>query len=211
MVRLNDARMSAHTDEGMSMAETGKTAADVNVLVLVGSLRAESVNRQIADVAVANAPEGVTLTIHEGLDQVPFYNEDIDVEPVPAAAAALRDAALAADAVLAVTPENNGTVPAVLKNAIDWLSRPYGSSPIKDKPVAAIGAALGRYGGTWAHDDARKSFGIAGGTPVEAISLSVSTKQFDGKHPAEHDEFVGQVRGAVQSLAGEVGAALVSK
>ncbi|CAJ1584217.1 NADPH-dependent FMN reductase [[Mycobacterium] wendilense] len=186
------------------MVETAETTADVKVLVLVGSLRAESVNRQIAELAVANAPKGVTLTIHEGLDEVPFYNEDIDAEPLPAAAAALREAALGAHAVLAVTPENNGTVPAVLKNAIDWLSRPYGNSPIKDKPVAVIGAALGRYGGSWAHDDGRKSFGIAGGAPVEEISLSVSTREFDGRHPGDSAEFVDRVRAAVQRLTAEV-------
>ena len=69
--------------------------------------------------------------IHESLGNIPFYNEDIDVEgQVPAAAAALRAAANEADALLLVTPEHNGTMPASLKNAIDWLSRPFGAGAL---------------------------------------------------------------------------------
>ena len=83
-----------------------------DILVLVGSLRAASVNRQIAEVAA--------------------------------------EVAARADAVLVVTPEYNGTIPAVLKNAIDWLSRPYGAGALNDKPLAVIGSALGQYGGVWA-------------------------------------------------------------
>jgi len=99
--------------------------AQTTILTLVGSLRAASINRQIADLAAEQAPEGVELTIYEGLDEVPFYNEDLDTETPPAAVAALRSAAAQADAALLVTPEYNGSIPAVFKNAIDWLSRPW--------------------------------------------------------------------------------------
>ena len=75
--------------------------------------------------------------------------------------------------VLVVTPEYNGTIPAVLKNAIDWLSRPYGAGALNGKPLAVIGSALGQYGGVWAHDDTRKSFGIAGARVIEDITVSV--------------------------------------
>lgn len=177
-----------------------------NILVLVGSLRAQSVNRQIAEVAVANAPDGVAVRIHEGLADIPFYNEDLDGGAgVPEAAAALRAAAGRADAILAVTPEHNGTIPAVLKNAIDWLSRPYGDSAIKDTPVAVIGGALGRYGGTWAHDETRKSFGIAGANVNESITLSVSWRELGDRAPAEHGPLVADVEQAVAKLAAEVG------
>ncbi|MDQ1594692.1 MAG: hypothetical protein QOH40_1248, partial [Arthrobacter pascens] len=94
------------------------------VLALVGSLRADSTNRKLAEAIQLNAPEDLDVVIHESLGSLPFYNEDIDVEgQVPAAAAALRAAANEADALLLVTPEHNGTMPASLKNAIDWLSR----------------------------------------------------------------------------------------
>jgi len=96
----------------------------INVVTLVGSLRAGSMNRQLAELGAENAPDGVTLTVFNGLADLPFYNEDIDCEPVPQEAAALREAVAAADAALIVTPEYNGGLPAVIKNAIDWLSRP---------------------------------------------------------------------------------------
>ena len=134
-----------------------------NVLVLVGSLRSASTNRQLAEAAVELAPEGVALSIYEGHGDLPLYNEDIDVEgSLPESVVAFREAISAADAVLVVTPEHNGTVPANLKNAIDWSSRPYGTSSIAAKPVAVIGTAFGQFGGVWAQDEARKAFGIAG-------------------------------------------------
>ena len=106
-----------------------------------------------------------------------------------------------ADAVLAVTPEYNGSIPAVLKNAIDWLSRPYGNSAIKGKPIAVIGTALGQYGGVWAHDETRKSFGIAGGRVVDSVTLSVPAGTLDGRHPREAAELVAGVQEALQKLA----------
>ncbi len=134
--------------------------SQTNVLVLVGSLRAGSVNRQLAETAVSAAPEGATLTVFEGLADVPpFYNEDIDVEgaSIPPAVDALRAAASDADAFLLVTPpEYNGTIPAVLKNAIDWISRPYGVGAVKDKAVAVISASPSGNGAKWAHEDTTK-------------------------------------------------------
>jgi NAD(P)H-dependent FMN reductase len=172
-----------------------------NILVLVGSLRAGSVNRQIADVAVEAATAGgVGATVYERLGDVPFYNEDLDTADAPPAVTELRAATTQADAVLVVTPEYNGTIPGVLKNAIDWLSRPYGASALQGKPLAVIGSALGQYGGVWAHDDTRKSFGIAGARVVEDITLSVPTKTFDGAHPSENAELVGNVRETVAKL-----------
>ncbi|MFN8226478.1 MAG: NADPH-dependent FMN reductase [Mycobacterium sp.] len=173
-----------------------------NILVLVGSLRAASLNRQLAEVAVElGTAEGLDVTVYGGLGELPFYNEDLDTADVPAGVAALRDAADRADAVLAVTPEYNGSIPAVLKNAIDWLSRPYGNSAIKGKPIAVIGTALGQYGGVWAHDETRKSFGIAGGRVVDSVTLSVPAGTLDGRHPREVAELVAGVREALQKLA----------
>lgn len=178
------------------------------ILVLVGSLRKASINRQLAQLAVENAPAGVTLSIFDGLADVPFYNEDIDTDHPPAAVAALRSAAAGADAALVVTPENNGTIPAVLKNAIDWLSRPYGAGALKGKPVAVIGAALGRFGGAWAHDETRKSIGIAGPRVIDDVKLSLPIRTLDGRHPREHADVVNAVRTAVTDLAAEVPGAI---
>ncbi|CDP83960.1 MULTISPECIES: NADPH-dependent FMN reductase [Mycolicibacterium] len=179
--------------------------ADKKVLVLVGSLRAASVNRQIAELAVEQAPDGVTLEIFDRLGELPFYNEDIDTADVAEPVAALRAAAAEADAALVVTPEYNGSIPGVLKNAIDWLSRPFGNGALKDKPLAVVGAALGQYGGVWAHDETRKSFGIAGPRVVEDLKLSVPAKSLDGKHPRENAEVAEALRGIVGKLTLEVG------
>jgi NAD(P)H-dependent FMN reductase len=179
--------------------------ADVKILALVGSLRAASINRQLADLAAKTAPEGVAVTVFDGLGDLPFYNEDIDNENVPTSVVALRKAAGEADAALVVTPEYNGSIPGVLKNAIDWLSRPFGNSALKGKPAAVIGGSFGQYGGVWAHDETRKSFGIAGPRIVEDLTLSVPFKSLDGKHPRENAEVVASLRDIVGKLAAEVG------
>jgi NAD(P)H-dependent FMN reductase len=183
--------------------------SDTKVLALVGSLRAASINRQIAELAAELALDGVAVTIFEGLGDLPFYNEEIDDvmnpdAPALAPVAALRAAAAEADAALVITPEYNGSYPAVVKNAIDWLSRPFGDGALKGKPLAVIGGSFGQYGGVWAHDDTRKSFGIAGARVVEAIKLSVPFKTLNGQHPREHAEVSANVRDAVGKLAAEV-------
>ena len=191
------------------MAQNLENSA-IKVLALVGSLRAASINRQIAQLAAEVAPEGVTVTLFDGLGDLPFYNEEIDnatneaVEHAPAPVEALRAAAADADAVLVVTPEYNGSIPAVVKNAIDWLSRPFGNSAVKDKPLAVIGGSFGQYGGVWAHDETRKSFGIAGARVVDAVKLSVPFKTLEGKAPAEHAELSANVRDVVGKLTAEV-------
>jgi NAD(P)H-dependent FMN reductase len=173
------------------------------VLVLVGSLRADSINRKLAHAAVDHAPEGVTLKVYDEIVDLPFYNEDIDGDTPPASAVAFRAAVAAADAVLVITPEYNGTIPAVLKNALDWGSRPFGASPLSGKPLAVIGSAFGQYGGVWAHDDARKAAGIAGAAVLEDVKVAIpqSVVRFAETHPREDAEVVELLQGALTSLA----------
>lgn len=181
--------------------------ADIKVLTLVGSLRAASVNRQLAELAADTAPPGVRVTIFDGLAELPFYNEDLDGDDVPGPVTRLRAAAADTDATLVVTPENNGSIPAVLKNAIDWLSRPFGQSALADKPLAVIGAALSHTGGAGGHHETRKSFNSFGsGLPrvLETINVSVPIPSLDGKHPRENAEVAENVRGALGSLAAAV-------
>ena len=149
------------------------------VTVLVGSLRADSANRKLAETLTSLAPEGVELRIAENLDQLPFYNEDLDGANAPATAVALRQQVAESDRLLVVTPEYNATIPAVINNAIDWLSRPYGEGAIVGKPFGAIGVTPTPYGGKWAHEDARRSAKIAGAHVVEAVDFSQSTLEVD--------------------------------
>jgi NAD(P)H-dependent FMN reductase len=179
--------------------------SESKVLVLVGSLRAASVNRQLAELAVESAPEGVTLMPFDRLGELPFYNEDVDGDDVVEPVRALRQAAAEADATLVVTPEYNGSIPGVLKNAIDWLSRPFGNGALKDKPLAVVGTALGQYGGVWAHDETRKSFGLAGPRVIDDLKLSVRSTVFDGKHPRENADVATKLREVVEKLVAEVG------
>ncbi|HEY1970551.1 MAG TPA: NAD(P)H-dependent oxidoreductase [Pseudonocardia sp.] len=176
----------------------------VRVLALVGSLRAASYNRQIAELATHVAPEGVEVSIFEGLGDVPFYNEDIDVPgALPEAARRLREASEAAAAFLVVSPEYNGTIPAVVKNTIDWLSRPYGSGAISGKPVAVIGGSVSQFGAKWAHDDIRRSVGIAGGAVVEDVELSVGHfgTRFAETKVKDDAELTNQVSAVLAKLA----------
>jgi len=171
--------------------------SNTRVLVLVGSLRADSLNRKIAETLQALAPEGVTVEIAEGLAELPFYNEDLDGDSVPVAAAALRAQVAGADRVLAVTPEYNGTMPAVLNNAIDWLSRPYGTGAIKGKPFGVVGATPTPYGGKWAHADTARSAGIAGAIVVEDVTVSQSALEVD---VLTDPEVLGRLRDALTVL-----------
>jgi NAD(P)H-dependent FMN reductase len=118
------------------------------ILTVVGSLRSGSDNRRLAEAAVKLAPSGVSVEIFDGLADVALYNEDIDQPGVVLAADRLRAEVQSADALLLVTPEYNGTMSAALKNAIDWISRPFGVGAISGKPVAVIGTSHGQYGGS---------------------------------------------------------------
>ncbi|MGY3564952.1 NADPH-dependent FMN reductase [Sinomonas sp. RB5] len=179
------------------------------ILTLVGSLRTESVNSKFAHVAAASAPEGTAVTTFEGLEEIPFYNEDLDVEgKVPAKAAELRAAVAAADGLLLVTPEYNGTMPAVINNAIDWISRPFGASSATGTKAAVIGTSAGQYGGVWAHDDVRKSLKVAGAEVVEDATLAIgaSYSRFSEVEPQDDAEVVEGIAKVVAALAGTTGA-----
>lgn len=176
----------------------------VRIAALVGSLRSGSHNRQLAEAAAALAPEGVEIEIVEGLADIPFYNEDIDDQTsVPASAVRFRETIGRADALILFSPEYNGTIPAVLKNAIDWASRPMGSGVFVGKPLAVVGTAYGQYGGVWAQDDTRKSAGIAGAAVLADVKLSVpeSVVRFAERHPSEDAEIAEKLAAVVQQVA----------
>jgi NAD(P)H-dependent FMN reductase len=173
------------------------THTGTHIVVLVGSLRSDSLNRRLAEKLVSDAPAGLRLEIVDGLADLPFYNEDLDSDEVPEPAQRLRDRVAAADRVLVVTPEYNGTMPAVLKNAIDWLSRPYGVGALAGKRLAVLGTTPTPYGGKWAHADVVRSATIAGAVVVEDATVSQSSIGVDVLADAEIN---GRVRSALQTL-----------
>ena len=176
------------------------------ILALVGSLRAGSYNKQLAEAAVKYASNGVEVEIFDNLADVAFYDEDIDRPGAVAAADWLRVEVQSADALLLVTPEYNGSIPASLKNAIDWISRPHGAGVISGKPLAVIGVSNGRYGGVWAHDDARKVARIAGANVLDDVTLSVphGATRFATTHPAHDDEIAHALPSILATLAAAV-------
>ena len=102
-----------------------------------------------------------------GLRAVPPFDEDQDVDPVPAGVRALRDAIAGADALLVATPEYNASVPGVLKNAVDWASRPFPANALRRKPVAVVGASTGLFGAVWAQAELRMVLATAGVAPLD--------------------------------------------
>ena len=128
----------------------------MRILAISGSLRRDSHNTRLLRAAAQMLPPGAELELFDGLAAVPPYNEDDDVEPAPEAVERLRDAIADSDALLIATPEYNASIPGVLKNAIDWASRPFPDNALRDKPVAVIGASTGLFGAVWAQAELRK-------------------------------------------------------
>ncbi|MEO5651476.1 MAG: NAD(P)H-dependent oxidoreductase [Marmoricola sp.] len=146
----------------------------MNILMLVGSLRAGSWTATLADSLVDLLPLGTHASVFGELADVPHYSEDLDTEHPPAAARALREAVAAADVLVVATPEYNGSLPGVLKNAIDWTSRPRGSAALAGKRVAVISVSPSPRGAQWAREDAEKVLRVAGAVPL-ATSVGVAS------------------------------------
>jgi len=174
----------------------------MDVCVLVGSLRKASFNGMLANALISLAPSSMKLNIVE-IGQMPFYNEDLETDPPPAQWTAFRQRIKAADAVLFVTPEYNRSVPAVLKNALDVGSRPYGASVWDCKPGAILSASPGAIGGFGANHHLRQSLvflNVPAMQQPEAY-LSHVDKLFD-----EHGKFVSDgtgkfLQGIMQAFA----------
>jgi chromate reductase len=129
----------------------------IKIVGLAGSLRSGSFNRALLRAARNLAPEGVRIEIFE-LADVPLYNADVESQGNPQSVTALKEAIHGADGVLMVTPEYNHGVPAVMKNALDWASRPPGRPPLDKKPVGIIGASPGITGTARGQNQLRQAF-----------------------------------------------------
>jgi len=151
----------------------------VTVLGIAGSLRMSSLNRAVLRAAQALAPEGVRVEIFD-LEGIPVYNQDHEMSP-PARVTELKARVRAADAILFVTPEFNYSIPGVLKNAIDWGSRPYGDSCWQGKPVAVMGASPSPFGTARAQYHLRQCFVFLDMLPLNKpeVMISGAPQKFD--------------------------------
>ena len=128
--------------------------ARIHILAIPGSLRKRSYNRALLEAARRIAPEGVEVEIYEDGQSIPLFNQDFEADLTPDPVLELRSRIRSADAVLIASPEYNSSIPGVLKNLIDWASRPYGQSSFARKPVSVIGASPSRFGAQWAQETA---------------------------------------------------------
>lgn len=116
------------------------------ILALAGSLRRDGFNLRLLQAAARNAPAALEIHFDAGLQGVPLFDEDLEAQGLPEGVRRLREAVAASDGLLIATPEYNQSLPGVLKNAIDWLSRPAPDEVLVGKPVAVLGATAGRWG-----------------------------------------------------------------
>ena len=179
----------------------------MRILGIVGSLRADSHNRRLLRAAADELPPDTELVPFETLKAVEPFDETDEHETgggMPGADA-LISAIRGADAILFVTPEYNGSIPGVLKNAVDWASRPTpATSPLANKPVAVIGASTSMFGAVWAQAELRKALGLAGARVLDQ-ELAVPTA-----HEAFKDD--GRLaRGATRRRLQEILAQLVTE
>ena len=174
----------------------------MRILGISGSLRSQSHNTKLLRNAEELLPAAADFELWQGLKAVPPYDEDDDVEAAPAAVAALKQAIGEADGILFATPEYNSSVPGHLKNALDWASRPPARSPLRNKPVAVIGASTGAFGAVWAQAELRKVLAATGARVVDAeVAVGHADSRFD-----EHGRLVNE---AFRQELGETVDALV--
>jgi chromate reductase, NAD(P)H dehydrogenase (quinone) len=182
----------------------------MRVLTISGSLRPDSLNTLLLRAAEEQAPAGVQLVRFNELAAIPpFHGERSDPGVRPAAVRELSEQIEAADALLIATPEYNGSIPGVLKNALDWVSTPFPDNVLRGKPVAVIGASTGGYGGMWAQAELRKVLGLTGARVVNGdLSLARAHEHFDeaGTLAAPHDTRLSEVLDAVLAEAQPIAA-----
>jgi chromate reductase, NAD(P)H dehydrogenase (quinone) len=173
----------------------------MKVLGISGSLRRDSHNTQLLRAAAELLPDGVEFELWDGLKAVPPYDEDDDLEKAPATVADLRDAIAGADAILFSTPEYNHSVPGQLKNALDWASRPLATSPLRNKPVAVVGASMGAFGAVWAQAELRKVLAAIGARLVEGeVAVGHAHTRFDDDGQLTDDDLREQLAEVVDAL-----------
>jgi chromate reductase len=183
----------------------------MKVLGISGSLRRNSHNTRLLRTAGALLPPGAELVLWEKLKAIPPYDAGDDTgEPRPWVLRSLDEAIRETDVVLFATPEYNHSIPGQLKNALDWLSRPLATSPLRDKPVAVVGASTGLFGAVWAQAELRKVLAAIGARVIDhelPVGLADDAFTDTGRLTDTDVEFV--LADLLSQLLGDVRAATV--
>ena len=177
-----------------------KDSRPMRVAGISGSLRAGSYNSAALKAAIALAPEGMTIEPAE-IGDLPHYNDDVRLAGYPAPVQRFRDQLAAADAILFVTPEYNYSIPGVLKNAIDWASRPP-SQPFDNKPVAIMGASGGVLGTARAQYQLRQMLVFLNAFPLNKpeVMIGQAASKFDENGRLTDEPTAGFIRQLLEAL-----------
>ena len=172
----------------------------VHILGFAGSLRRQSYNKAILAVATETVPDDASLEVFD-LEGIPPFNQDLELQP-PDKVKEFKARIRAADAILIATPEYNYSIPGVLKNAIDWASRPYGDNAFDGKPVAVMGASIGTLGTARAQYDLRRSFVFLNMLPLNQpeVMIPFAQDKVDSKGRLTDKKTRDRIRELLESL-----------
>ncbi len=173
-----------------------------SVVAFSGSLRTGSYNRALARAVRDLAPSSLVVTIEE-IDAIPLYNLDVERAAFPEAVTRLKQAIRAADGTLVITPEHNFSVSGVLKNVIDWISRPSGDAALRGKPVGILGASPGAIGTARAQMHLRTILVNLNAIvmPQPAVLIARAGEKFDAEGRLTDDETAKHVRDFLTAFA----------
>ena len=173
----------------------------MRLLAISGSVRQGSYNTALLR-AAAGCTADSQFVVWPGLAEIPAYDQDLDGLPAPLPVAALRHEIDKADAVLIATPEYNGSIPGALKNALDWLSRPFATNVLKNKRVAVVGASTGLFGAAGAQAELRKVLAVIGADVLDTpLLVPTAHKAFAPDGRLEDRTVEGALCAIVQELA----------
>ena len=172
----------------------------IHILGFAGSLRKQSYNRAILAAALEAIPDDASLEVFD-LEGIPPFNQDLELQP-PDKVKQFKARIRAADAILIATPEYNYSIPGVLKNAIDWASRPYGDNAFNGKPVAVMGASIGTLGTARAQYDLRRSFVFLNMLPLNQpeVMIPFAQDKIDNKGRVTEKKTRDRIRELLESL-----------
>ena len=170
------------------------------ILAFAGSLRKDSYNKALIREAVELAPENVVIEVFD-LEGIPPFNQD-NVNNLPTHVAEFKEKIRNADALIIASPEYNYSIPGVLKNAIDWASRPFQGNPFEGKPVAIMSASTGRLGGARAQYHLRQTFVFLNMHPLNRpeIMLSQAADNFDANGKLTNEQTRTLIRQLIEAL-----------